>query len=122
MVRGDVGDEWPFRAPPRSATTVPSWNIDTLLPTPPPSRIYVKSNLQKGPNRLGVLAFKLVTCNDELDEEYDRGRVSKHARRREAKNKNAGKARTFGSSAAGAGSIRNPFQSKARSKASDERV
>ena len=69
MVRGDVGDEWPFRAPPRSATTVPSWNIDTLLPTPPPSRIYVKSNLQKGPNRLGVLAFKLVTCNDELDEE-----------------------------------------------------
>ena len=66
MVRGDVGDDWPFRAPPRSATTVPSWNIDTLLPTPPPSRIYVKSNLQKGPNRLGVLAFKLVTCNDEL--------------------------------------------------------
>lgn len=69
-----------------------------------------------------ALSSKRRRAYDELDEEYDRGRVSKHARRREAKNKNAGKARTFGSSAAGAGSIRNPFQSKARSKASDERV
>ena len=69
-----------------------------------------------------ALSSKRRRAYDELDEEYDRGRVSKHARRREAKNKNAGKARTFSSSAAGAGSIRNPFQSKARSKASDERV
>jgi hypothetical protein len=58
---------------------------------------------------------------DELDEEYDRGRVAKHARRREAKQKLAGKAPAFGSKrSAAAGSKRNPFQSKARSKASDE--
>ena len=58
---------------------------------------------------------------DELDEEYDRGRVAKHARRREAKQKLAGKALAFGSKrSAAAGSKRNPFQSKARSKASDE--
>jgi hypothetical protein len=57
---------------------------------------------------------------DELDEEYDRGRVAKHARRREAKQKLAGKAPAFGSKrSAAAGSKRNPFQSKARSKASD---
>mmetsp|Transcript_7170 Transcript_7170/g.14341 ORF Transcript_7170/g.14341 Transcript_7170/m.14341 type:complete len:316 (+) Transcript_7170:36-983(+) len=33
---------WPSRAAPRSALEVPSWNIDTLLPTAPPTRIYLK--------------------------------------------------------------------------------
>jgi hypothetical protein len=47
--------------------------------------------------------------------------VAKHARRREAKQKLAGKAPAFGSKrSSAAGSKRNPFQSKARSKASDE--
>ena len=67
----------------------------------------------------GALAStKRRRAYDELDEEYDRGRVSKHVRRREAKQKAAGKAPAFGSSAAG--SRRNPFQSKARSRASRE--
>ena len=70
--------------------------------------------------RDALASAKRRRAYDELDEEYDRGRVSKHARRREAKQKAAGKARVFSSSAAGAGSRRNPFQSKARSKASSE--
>ncbi len=65
------------------------------------------------------LSSKRRRAYDEIDEEYDRGRVSKHARRREAKHKAAGKARVFGSNNAGEEvSRRNPFQSKARSKAS----
>ena len=42
---------WPTRAPPRSTLEVPSWNIDLLLPTAPPTRIYLKSSHH------GVLVF-----------------------------------------------------------------
>ena len=45
------GNEFQRRAPPRSALEVPSWNIDTLLPTAPPTRIYLKSSNH------GVLVF-----------------------------------------------------------------
>ena len=47
----------PHNAVPRSSLTVPSWHVDTLLPTEPPSRLYLKSSCH------GVLAFA------ELDEE-----------------------------------------------------
>ena len=47
----------PHNAVPRSHLTVPSWHVDTLLPTEAPSRLYLKSSCH------GVLAFA------ELDEE-----------------------------------------------------
>ena len=57
------GNEWTSRAPPRSALRVPSWQIDTLLPTAPPSRIYLKSAWP-----VGVMAFadldKDITVGD----------------------------------------------------------
>ena len=45
------GNDFKRRAPPRSALEVPSWNLDTLLQTAPPTRIYLKSSHH------GVLAF-----------------------------------------------------------------
>ena len=54
------GNDFKRRAPPRSALEVPSWNLDTLLQTAPPTRIYLKSSHH------GVLAFA------NLDEDINR--------------------------------------------------
>lgn len=52
----------PHNAVPRSALTVPSWHVDTLLPTEPPSRLYLKSSCH------GVLTFAELAEEMTVDE------------------------------------------------------
>ena len=100
------------------------WDDEREHERPREARVRSKENAVPKRRRVvedpkASLSSKRRRAYDEIDEEYDRGRVSKHARRREAKHKAAGKARVFGSNNAGEEvSRRNPFQSKARSKAS----
>lgn len=56
-------------------------------------------------------SFKRRRIYDDVDEEYDRGKISKHARRKEKNEKGFGKSKPKSNS-----SKRNPFQSKSVSK------
>ena len=67
----------------------------------------------KIPDKAGRGGFKRRRAYDDLDEEYDRGKLSKHARRK-AEGTRGGSKKSAPRSAGGA--ARNPFQSAAKLK------
>ena len=59
------GNDFKRRAPPRSALEVPSWNIDTLLPTAPPTRIYLRLSHVSGQGRVQVRVLAFADLDED---------------------------------------------------------